>query len=137
MIRRPPRSTPLYSSAASDVYKRQVDRRYLDADHFERPATIQKSFTPSTADAIILKDRSDYRVFNFMGAFNDNTPTSYFHKSIGGYHGAKMERYQELIDSCIYPELSKFSAAGQKAQSVEDLQKALNSTSLPALDMLN
>jgi len=114
-----------------------VDRRYLDADHFERPATIQKSFTPSTADAIILKDRSDYRVFNFMGAFNDNTPTSYFHKSIGGYHGAKMERYQELIDSCIYPELSKFSAAGQKAQSVEDLQKALNSTSLPALDMLN
>lgn len=92
---------------------------------------------PTTADAFILKDHSDYRVFNFMGAFNDNTPTSYFHKSIGGYHGAKMERYQELIDSCIYPELSKFSAAGQKAQSVEDLQKALDSTPLPALDMLN
>ena len=114
-----------------------VDRRYLNADHFERPSTIQKSFTPSTADAFILKDRSDYRVFNFMGAFSDNTPTSYFHKSVGGYHGAKMERYQELIDSCIYPELSKFSAAGQKAQSVEELQKALDSTPLPSLDMLN
>lgn len=114
-----------------------VDKRYLDADHFERPSTIQKSFMPTTADAFILKDHSDYRVFNFMGAFNDNTPTSYFHKSIGGYHGAKMERYQELIDSCIYPELSEFSAAGQKAKSVEELQKALDSTPLPALDMLN
>ena len=108
-----------------------VDKRYLNADHFERPALIQKSFTPTAADSYILKDHSDYRVFNFMGAFNDNTPTSYFHKSIGGYHGAKMERYQELIDSCIYPELAKFSAAGQKAQSVEELQKALNRHSAP------
>ncbi len=114
-----------------------VDKRYLDADHFERQAQIQKTFTPTAADASILKDQSDYRVFNFMGAFNDNTPTSYFHKSIGGYHGAKIERYQELIDSCIYPELSKFSAAGQKAQSIEELQKALDDTPLPALDMLN
>ena len=114
-----------------------VDKRYLDADHFERPALIQKSFTPTTADAFILKDVSDYRVFNFTGAFSDNTPTSYFHKSIGGYHGAKIERYQALIDSCIYPELTRFSAAGQKAQSVEELQKALDNTPLPALDMLN
>jgi hypothetical protein len=115
-----------------------VDKRYLDADRFERPSTIQKSFTPSVADAFILKDLSQKRVLNLAASpFNDNSPTSYFHKSIGGYHGAKMERYQELIDSCIYPELAQFGGAAQKAQSVEELQMAFNSTSVPALNMLN
>src|SRR5450759_2990520 len=115
-----------------------VDKRYLDADRFERPAAIQKTFTPSVADAFILKDASQYRVLN-LGAspFNDNSPTSYFHKSIGGYHGAKMERYQELIDSCIYPELGTFGEAAKKAQSVEELQMSLNNTPVPALNMLN
>ena len=48
-----------------------------------------------------------------------------------------MERYQELIDSCIYPELGAFSEAAKKAQSVEELQMALNNTPAPALNMLN
>ena len=115
-----------------------VDKRYLDADRFERPSSIQKTFAPSVADAFILKDVSQHRVLN-LGAspFNDNSPTSYFHKSIGGYHGAKMERYQELIDSCIYPELGTFGEAAKKAQSVEELQLSLNNTPFPALNMLN
>jgi hypothetical protein len=115
-----------------------VDKRYLDADRFERPSTIQKSFMPTVADAFILKDTGQSRVLNLAGSpFNDNSPTSYFHKSIGGYHGAKMERYQELIDSCIYPELGTFGSAAQKAQSVEELQTALDKTPLSALNMLN
>src|SRR5664280_1287862 len=114
-----------------------VDKRYLDADHFERQSTIQKLFTPTVADAFILKDPLQNRVLNLQSPFSDNSPTSYFHKSIGGYHGAKMERYQELIDSCIYPELGAFSEAAKKAQSVEELQMALNNTSAPALNMLN
>jgi hypothetical protein len=114
-----------------------VDIRYLNADRFERAAPAQKSFSPTAADAFILKDPTNYRVLNFQNPFNDNSPTSYFHKSIGGYHGAKMIRYKELIDSCLYPELSAFSAAGQKAKSVEELQAALVETPTPVLNMLN
>ncbi len=114
-----------------------VDKRYLDADRFERPLTIQKSFAPTLADAFILRDPTQNRVLNLSNPFSDNSPTSYFHKSIGGYHGAKMERYQELIDSCIYPELSVFLGAAGKAKSVEDLQTIFNNTPVPSLNMLN
>lgn len=115
-----------------------VDKRYLNADRFERQSTIQKSFVPNVADQFINKDLSQNRVLNLATSpFNDNSPTSYFHKSIGGYHGAKMERYQELIDSCIYPEISAFGGAAQKAQTFEELQAALNNTPVPVLNMLN
>ena len=114
-----------------------VDRRYMDADRFERPATIQKSFTPTAADMFILRDPSQQRVLNLSNPFNDNSPTAYFHHSVGGYHGAKMERYQELIDSCIYPELSVFLASAGKAKSVEELQAIYDSVPMPSLNMLN
>jgi hypothetical protein len=115
-----------------------VDKRYLDADHFERPSTIQKSFSPGVANALILKDPSYNRVLNLDASpFNDNSPTSYFHKSVGGYHGVKMGRYQELIDSCLYPEIVAFGGAARKVQTVDDLQQAWNNVPAPALNMLN
>jgi hypothetical protein len=113
-----------------------ADKRYLNADRFERPSVIQKSFTPSVADAVILKDKSYHRVLNLsVSTFNDNSPTSWFHKSIGGYHGAKLKRYQELIDSSINRELTLFSAAADKATTVDDLLPVFNNTSV--INMLN
>ena len=113
-----------------------IDRRYLNADRFERPSIIQKSFVPSAADALILKDQSDYRVLNFTAStFNDNSPNSYFHKSIGGYHGAKMERYQELIDTALNRNMELIQAVGGNAKTMEEFQSAFKGTS--ALNMLN
>ncbi|MBE3095333.1 MAG: YfhO family protein, partial [Actinobacteria bacterium] len=113
-----------------------VDKRYLNADRFDRPSAIQNSFTPSAADAFILKDPFQHRVLNLtVSTFNDNSPTSYFHKSIGGYHGAKMERYQELIDTSLIPNLELIQAVGSNAKTLEDFQAVFNSTA--ALNMLN
>ncbi len=118
-------------------------KRYLNADRFEKPSVIQKSFAPGVADTEILKDPSYKRVLNLTtSVFNDNSPTSWFHKSIGGYHGAKLKRYQELIDSAISRELGMFQTAFQNAgqvQTVEELSGHLmpvfNNTAV--LNMLN
>lgn len=112
-------------------------KRYLGSDRFERQSAIQKTFTPSVADEIILHDKSYYRVLNLsVSTFNDNSPTSYFHKSIGGYHGAKMRRYQELIDSSIYRELMIFSEAfNRRPATVDEILPVFQTT--PALNMLN
>jgi len=113
-----------------------VDKRYLNAERFERPSVIQKSLTPTKADAMILADQSTYRVLNMsVSTFNDNTPTSYFHKSIGGYHGAKLRRYQELIDSSIMGELMRFRSDAEKATSFDDLRNAFVRSN--AINMLN
>jgi hypothetical protein len=115
-----------------------VDKRYLDADRFERPATIQKGLKPTPADEIILADKSQFRVLNIsVSTFNDNSPTSYFHNSIGGYHGAKMERYQELIDSSINPMIRRFITAAGDAQTIRDFQILFNGDTVPCLNMLN
>jgi hypothetical protein len=113
-----------------------VDKRYLNSDRFENPSVIQKSFIPSEADKFILRDQGQNRVLNLSGStFNDNTPTSYFHKSVGGYHGAKMERYQELIDTSLNRDISLIMNAGRNAQSLEDFQSAFKG--INALNMLN
>lgn len=116
----------------------QIDKRYLNEDSFTDPVTIQESFAKTPADEEILKDTSYYRVAN-IGAgnpFNETSnATSYYHHSIGGYHAAKLHRYQDLIDRRLHNELVAFVGAINDANG--DMTRVAGDSLAPALNMLN
>lgn len=90
-----------------------VDRRYLNDDNFTTPEDKMAAVQMTAADRQILQDKDpDYRVLDLThDTFNDNT-AGYWHKNIGGYHAAKLRRYQDLIDRCITPEIQTIMKVG-------------------------
>jgi hypothetical protein len=113
-----------------------VDKRYLNSDDFVSARVEKVPFAESFADNFILKDKETYfRVLNLtVSTFNDAS-TSYFHKSVGGYHGAKMKRYQELITYVMSEELGKLYNAINVSNTETELYASL--MNLPVINMLN
>ena len=116
-----------------------VDKRYVNNQNFEPKSLANTPFPQTPANASILLDKDpDYRVLNIAtgsGPFNDAS-TSYWHKSIGGYHGAKLKRYQELIDAQIDGNISSIEAALRAPQpSDSSIQAVFAAQSV--LNMLN
>lgn len=111
-----------------------VDKRYLSEDDFVPKSSKSTEFTMSTADAEILKDDSPHRVMAlYKNPFNE-VNTSYFHQSVGGYHGAKLRRYQDVIDRYLSNEWQLLVSALRK-QDVDAIDKILADAT--AINILN
>ena len=112
-----------------------VNKRYLYDAQFVPQTVRTESFRPTETDKAILEDKTlDYRVLNLASnTFNENN-TSYWHKSIGGYHAAKLRRYQEMIEEHISPEMSNLFKAVSEAGG--DMAK-VDASAFPVLNMLN
>ncbi|NQT78546.1 MAG: hypothetical protein HQ565_12615, partial [Bacteroidetes bacterium] len=113
-----------------------VDKRYLNDENFVRSAVVENPFKPSEADKEIMRDREiGFRVLNLtVDPFRDAS-TSFFHKSIGGYHGAKLKRYQELINFQIEPEMNRLLNTLRTEADPRKIENVLKN--LPVLNMLN
>ena len=114
----------------------QIDKRYLNDEMFVEKSQREAPQPLTNTDQQILQDKSlDYRVLNLASnTFNENE-TSYYHKSIGGYHAAKLRRYQEMIDAYIAPEMQKLMPAIAEAQG--DMTLIPGDSIYPVLNMLN
>ena len=112
-----------------------INKRYLYDEQFVEEQVQTKGFQQTETDKLILKDESlDYRVLNLASnTFNENN-TAYWHKSVGGYHAAKLRRYQEMIDEHISNEMSALFKAVSESEG--DMQQ-LNPAEFPVLNMLN
>ena len=113
-----------------------VNKRYLNDEMFVPESEREAPQAKTQTDELILRDQSlDYRVLNLASnTFNENE-TSYYHKSIGGYHAAKLRRYQEMIEAYINPEMQRLFSAVSEAGG--DMTKVNGDSICPVLNMLN
>src|SRR4029079_16299682 len=98
-----------------------IDRRYISSDDFVKKSSNVVPFPKTQADDYTLQDpQKSYRVLNLAANTFNDASTSYYHQSIGGYHGAKLKRYKELIDFCIDPEIMSLRNAMQRMDSTSE-----------------
>lgn len=120
----------------------QVDKRYLNDGMFQPKDDVRQPIAKTAADEQILKDKTlDYRVLNMTtNTFNENN-TSYYHNSIGGYHAAKLHRYNDLIEHYIVPEMqnmNKILVPDNLSQRSDNMFQVTDKASaMPILNMLN
>ncbi|WP_438850231.1 YfhO family protein [Bacteroides acidifaciens] len=115
-----------------------INKRYLNDEQFVPKSKQTEVFVKTQADEMILQDTTlNYRVLNFIGfpgnTFNENN-TAYWHKSVGGYHAAKLRRYQEMIDHHIMPEMQETYQAVATAGGQMD---SVDASKFRVLNMLN
>ena len=109
-----------------------IDKRYLNNDNFVNKQKAQNPYTASVADKAILEDTTlDYRVADITKDMFNDASTCYFHKSLGGYCGAKLRRYQDVITQYLGGELNQL----RSAKTGEDLVQSLSQTKV--MNMLN
>ncbi|MFZ6010605.1 MAG: YfhO family protein [Bacteroidota bacterium] len=105
-----------------------VDKRYFTQDNFKRKRE-NTFFATTEADQEILKDKSSYRVYNLQEAFSTEARTSYYFQAVGGYHGAKIRRYQDFYDSCLFRQTQQLYTDAQQGK--------LNMPAYSGINMLN
>lgn len=140
------KSKPLFVGALTavvliDLFS--VDKRYVDSDNFVDPIAQSDSFYPTEGDNFILRDKDpNYRVADLQD-FN-GARSSYFHKTIGGYHAAKLTRYNDLLDKAIMPAVQRltkeahdYAEALQNDTTGEITDRRLFRADVPVLNMLN
>ena len=106
-----------------------IDKRYLNDDKFVSKQQFDNPYKPSTADQYILNDNNlDFRVADITKDMFNDASTCYFHKSLGGYSGAKLRRYQDVITQYLGGELNQLRGAKTADELMQSLseQKVLN-----------
>lgn len=113
-----------------------VDKRYLNNDHFVKQREFNNQYQPRPVDQAILADKDpNYRVLDIsVNTFNDSH-TSYHHKTIGGYSAAKLQRYQDIIDYFIYPEMQSIGKTLESSPTLSAMEESLSKQTV--LNMLN
>lgn len=113
-----------------------VGKRYLNSDSFTTPRQFNNQFTARTVDKLILEDKApSYRVVDLSADIFNDSFNPYWHKCVGGYSPAKLQRYQDLIDRYIVKELQTLSANTRGAKTIEEFQSGIKN--IPVLSALN
>ncbi len=131
------KTTPLIALLAvlilADLWT--VDKRYLNNNHFVSKKQTENPFPVTPADQAIFADNTlYYRVLPLQNPFQD-ARTSYHHKNVGGYHAAKLRRYQELIEHHLQPEMQQMVTGLQASSSLNSMDSIF--AELPVINMLN